>query len=538
MEEINDNIKPYEQLKQKISSSLENLNKSTFAYDKMIEDYNILYMKYIDLQIGAEQNQRLGNKIILKKETTEKKVDKNDDEDYKFLKDKYFKLKEQNEQNLQEIKDNLEKIMKLNEKVENQDKRIKGYQAENSALKSQNMKLDKLNKELNQINEENEKKIFKLNKSCQRMEIDHNQLIENSVQMHTELEQLRTKVLEMQTNNLKNNIEIIDNYIGVENNNQKEHFDKNEINLNIKSIGNILPSKLEYKQKIHHKTITSISFNRIGTKYITTGEDNRLILLDANKNSEIYNFSKFNNTVSEADFNKNNHLIFAGSYDSTAKLFSSQNYSLVSNFAEHSKEINCVKCFYLKERGLTGSSDKTIKEWDFETKKLIQEINYKSECYSLSIPTNDNFILSGHGDGIVNMWTTDGKQKSKVYKVHNDKIIDIKIIKDNTFLSLGKGNVIKLFDIRKEKEIYTINKNKLNEICESNISISPKKDFFAIGSKEGNIYIINLNKGEIENTINNNNGRGEVTSIFWNNNNNLYVGDSKGFISIWGNEVM
>ena len=48
------------------------------------------------------------------------------------------------------------------------------------------------------------------------MEIDHNQLIENSVQMHTELEQLRTKVLEMQTNNLKNNIEIIDNYIGVE----------------------------------------------------------------------------------------------------------------------------------------------------------------------------------------------------------------------------------------------------------------------------------------------------------------------------------
>ena len=233
MEEINDNIKPYEQLKQKISSSLENLNKSTFAYDKMIEDYNILYMKYIDLQIGAEQNQRLGNKIILKKETTEKKVDKNDDEDYKFLKDKYFKLKEQNEQNLQEIKDNLEKIMKLNEKVENQDKRIKGYQAENSALKSQNMKLDKLNKELNQINEENEKKIFKLNKSCQRMEIDHNQLIENSVQMHTELEQLRTKVLEMQTNNLKNNIEIIDNYIGVENNNQKEHFDKNEINLNI-----------------------------------------------------------------------------------------------------------------------------------------------------------------------------------------------------------------------------------------------------------------------------------------------------------------
>ena len=120
------------------------------------------------------------------------------------------------------------------------------------------------------------------------MEIDHNQLIENSVQMHTELEQLRTKVLEMQTNNLKNNIEIIDNYIGVENNNQKEHFDKNEINLNIKSIGNILTSKLEYKQKIHHKTITSISFNLNSDTIFSSS-----ITFSSTFNSNFFKNSKF-----------------------------------------------------------------------------------------------------------------------------------------------------------------------------------------------------------------------------------------------------
>ena len=49
--------------------------------------------------------------------------------------------------------------------------------------------------------------------------------------------------------------------------------------------------------------------------------------------------------------------------------------------------------------------------------------------------------------------------------------------------------------------------------------------------------MIHLNNGEIEETINNNNGRGEVTSINWNNNNHhIYIGDSKGFISIWGND--
>ena len=146
MSEINNELNfQHDQLKQKIASSLENLNKSTFVFDEMISDYNLLYQKYIDIQLVQEQNPRLNNMSIslVKNEINTKKLDKNDEEDYNFLKDKYFKLKETNEQNLQEIKNNLENIMKLKEKVEIQDKKIKGYQAENSALKSQNIQLDK-----------------------------------------------------------------------------------------------------------------------------------------------------------------------------------------------------------------------------------------------------------------------------------------------------------------------------------------------------------------------------------------------------------
>jgi len=524
----------HEELKQKISSSLQNLNKSTFVFDEMIQDYNLLHKKYDDMKILLEQNQRINT---TKKEEVSKKENKNDEEDYNFLKDNYFKLKETNEQNLQEIQKNLENIMKLNDKIESQSKKIKAYQAENSALKSQNMQLDKKNKELNKINDENEKKIFKLNKSCQRMEIDHKKLIDNSVQMHQDLENLRNKILDMQTNHLNsNNYGINTDEINI---NQNHTFDKNDINFSIKNTSGELPNKLKYKQKVHHKGITSIKFNKVGTKYVTTGEDRLLIVMDTIKNLEIKKFCDFDKTVSEACFNKKNHLIFAGSHDASAKLFSTQNYNLVSKFYEHAKQINCVKSYNMKERGLTGSSDTTIKEWDFESKKLLQEFGYKSPCYCLNISSNDFFILSGHEDGVVNMWTGDINKKSKLFKLHKDKIVDVQIFKDNSFLSLGADKVIKLFDIRKEKEIYTINEDKINDICESNIAISPDKNHFAVGSKEGNVYIFNINKGEIENTINNNNGRGEVKSICWSEfNNHIYVGDSNGFISIWGNDTI
>ena len=538
MSEINDDIKlNHDKLKQKITSAVKNNNKVTFVYDSMIEDYNFLYKKYIDMQIAQEQKERLGSKTFTRKESILKM---DNGEDINFLNDKYLKLKETNEKNLQEIKNHLENIMKLQEKLDTKDKRIKGYQAENTALKSQNIQLTQKNKELNKINDDNEKKIAKLNKSCQRMEIDHKKLIDDSVQMHQIIEQLNNRILDLEKKCLKNNIEIVSNDIREEinkSNNVPDIIDKNEINFSKKNTRNELPTTLKYKQKVHFKNITSINFNNQGDKYITTSEDKSLILLETAKNTEIFKFDKFDSIISEACFDKSNQFIFIGSFDSTVKLINAQNSNLISNFSEHANRVNCVKCYNLKEKGISGSSDNTIKEWDFDTKKLLQELNYKNPCYALCISSNDNFVLSGHGDGVVNMWTGDNQKEAKLFKLHDDRIIDIKIINENSFVSLAKDKKIKLFDIRNEKEIYTINEeDKIKDISESNIAISPDKIHFAIGSKEGNVYIININKGEIENIINNNNGRGEVKSLSWNNlNNNMYIGDSNGFISIWGN---
>ena len=538
MSEINDDIKlNHDKLKQKITSTVKNNNKVTFVYDSMIEDYNFLYKKYIDMQIAQEQKERLGSKTFTRKESILKM---DNGEDINFLNDKYLKLKETNEKNLQEIKNHLENIMKLQEKLDTKDKRIKGYQAENTALKSQNIQLTQKNKELNKINDDNEKKIAKLNKSCQRMEIDHKKLIDDSVQMHQIIEQLNNRILDLEKKCLKNNIEIVSNDIREEINKSNivpDIIDKNEINFSKKNSKNELPTTLKYKQKVHFKNITSINFNNQGDKYITTSEDKSLILLETAKNTEIFKFDIFDSIISEACFDKSNQFIFIGSFDSTVKLINAQNSNLISNFSEHANRVNCVKCYNLKEKGISGSSDNTIKEWDFDTKKLLQELNYKNPCYALCISSNDNFVLSGHGDGVVNMWTGDNQKEAKLFKLHDDRIIDIKIINENSFVSLAKDKKIKLFDIRNEKEIYTINEeDKIKDISESNIAISPDKIHFAIGSKEGNVYIININKGEIENIINNNNGRGEVKSLSWNNlNNNMYIGDSNGFISVWGN---
>lgn len=66
------------------------------------------------------------------------------------------------------------------------------------------------------------------------------------------------------------------------------------------------------------------------------------------------------------------------------------------------------------------------------------------------------------------------------------------------------------------------------------MAISPDKKYFAVGSTKGNIYIVNLNDGNVESTIFNK-GHNPIVGLSWRPfNSQIYVGDSSGYLSIWG----
>ena len=56
---------------------------------------------------------------------------------------------------------------------------------------------------------------------------------------------------------------------------------------------------------------------------------------------------------------------------------------------------------------------------------------------------------------------------------------------------------------KKKAVIYTVNDSKISQFCESQISVSTDKKYFAVGSIKDNIYVINLLDGSLQKTINN-----------------------------------
>ena len=543
----NDNNIDQSQLKSKISKKLDNLNQSSEVFDEMINDYNDLYQKYINIQIIAEQNQRLTSINIKKQEVN--KMDQSElEKQYKLLQEEYIKVKNSNEKNLTDIKVHLETIMDLRNKVDIKDKKITAFQSENVSIKMQYRTLENANKELNELKKKNEKEIFELKKRNQKLEIDYKKLLENSGKMYMELDKLRNKLLDYETNTINkiNNYNQLIEEVKQKQKNSKNNIDKNEENI-IKNSDKInineiilnseeikIPNKLMHKQKLHYKGITSINFNIKGSSYITTSEDNTIHIYDE-KNAEINVFTGFENIVSDASFDFKEQFLFASSYDNTAKLWNLKNNKLLSNYTGHKDHINCIKCLYTKSQGLTGSSDNSIKEWDFNTNNTIRQFNCMSPCFSIDVPSEDNFILSGHMDGTVKMWDQN-ESPEKELNIHKDKIIDIRILNNNSFLTLSKDKSIKLFDLRKEEAIYTIDESKIPDQCDSSLAISSDQKYFAVGSNNGIIYIINLNDGSINTNFNNSKGSGSINGLCWRPlRSQIYVGDSNGFLSIWGN---
>ena len=157
------------QLKKKISESLENLNQSSQVFEHMINDYNTLYQKYISIQIMAEQNQRLSSIQLSKVQENVSKMDQAQlEQAYNTLQEEFIKTKNSKEETLVNLTKNLQTIMDLKGKLEQRDKKIMALSAENTALKQQNMLLDKRNKELNDINQTQEKELLDAKKGKQK----------------------------------------------------------------------------------------------------------------------------------------------------------------------------------------------------------------------------------------------------------------------------------------------------------------------------------------------------------------------------------
>ncbi|ABA27318.1 mRNA splicing factor PRL1 (nucleomorph) [Bigelowiella natans] len=234
--------------------------------------------------------------------------------------------------------------------------------------------------------------------------------------------------------------------------------------------------------------------------------------------------------VRSIDFNYSNSLFFTGSSDRTIKIWNFPKGRLLSTLPGHIDQITDILVDQDQDLLYSASLDKTIKCWDLKQNRVInQYYGHKSGVYTINLFNPLKILFSGGRDCVIKVWDTRSNKEVNSMRGHENTIM--KIISDRKnpkIISTSIDRTIKFWDLRTAKCTGSINKfnNALRDLKLSNdgfiygVSIDL---FFKVKNSENNKIVtplFNLKKSFF-------------TCIDLSKKGIILTGTEDGFIFVW-----
>ena len=140
--------------------------------------------------------------------------------------------------------------------------------------------------------------------------------------------------------------------------------------------------------------------------------------------------------------------LISGSSDGTVKVWNFQTGQLMLNLEGHRSFINAVTVSPDGQVIISGSADKTLKVWDFQTGKLLHTLQgHTSYVNTLVVSHSGQTIISGSADGDIKFWDFQtGKERNNSAR-HAGGVNVLFMSRDGqTVISGGADGSIKVWD--------------------------------------------------------------------------------------------
>lgn len=153
----------------------------------------------------------------------------------------------------------------------------------------------------------------------------------------------------------------------------------------------------------------------------------------------------------------------------------------------HTKQVNIILPLKFTPMMVTGSSDSTIVTWDLSTHSMINKLTDGSKCEIVSIIEISKNVIASSSFWSVRFWDIDKGTEKFVLLGHSRDIINLININDNVIASASRDACIKLWDVNKKEEIFTVYSSK--SMCPI---IQIEKGKFSFTSDDNRIILFNF----------------------------------------------
>ncbi|KAF4630024.1 hypothetical protein G7Y89_g8113 [Cudoniella acicularis] len=150
-------------------------------------------------------------------------------------------------------------------------------------------------------------------------------------------------------------------------------------------------------------------------------------------------------------FSHDSKLLASGSADDTVKIWDVAT-GTQRTFKNHSSSVNSVAFSHdskllasasgsLKNLGIWGSPDCTVKIWDTVAGKVQRTLEgHRDYIYSVAFSHNSELLASGSVDGIVNIWDTATWTLQRTLENNSSKVYSVVFSHDSKLLASGSAN--------------------------------------------------------------------------------------------------
>ena len=133
----------------------------------------------------------------------------------------------------------------------------------------------------------------------------------------------------------------------------------------------------------------------------------------------------------------------------------------------HDKQINCCKVSPNNQLIATGSYDKLVKVWNYETRDLnCLFIGHRKGVWAVDFSTADQLLASASGDGTAKLWNLANATCLATFEGHDCAVIQVVYFNESSQLSTSATDgIVKIWDLKTSECVATLD-GHTDKVCD------------------------------------------------------------------------
>ncbi|XP_055279592.1 protein Atg16l2 isoform X2 [Moschus berezovskii] len=263
-----------------------------------------------------------------------------------------------------------------------------------------------------------------------------------------------------------------------------------------------LPTQAQDVLDAHLSEVSAVRFGP-NSSLLATGGADRLILLwnvvggrlKANQTLE-----GAGGSITSVDFDPSGSQLLAATYNKAAQLWKVGEAQSKETLSGHTDKVTAAKFKLTRHQAVTGSRDRTVKEWDLCRAYCSRTINVLSYCND--VVCGDHVIISGHNDQKIRFWDSRGPHCTQVIPVQG-RVTSLSLSHDQLhLLSCSRDDTLKVIDLRVSniRQVFRADGFKCGSDWTKAV-FSPDRSYALAGSWDGALYIWDVDTGKLESSL-------------------------------------